>query len=516
MSDFARMQGKRAIEILSVAAVLVSFLAVGCAKRVAPSGGPVDKTPPEIAESVPQNGAVNFPADGEIFVRFSEPVKANRDAVLIFPPESVEINFGKNLVKIRPREKFRENTTYTLIFTPDFSDRHGNNLKSPLTIAFSTGDHIDTLSISGQVIDALSLKPVAGALVAALTDSELSPSAVVRVGFAGENGRFVLGNLAPKKYYLCALSGTGTKFDPISAEKISSPTEPVPAGETLPHCLVMIPNDTTAPQVLSVSAAAPNVVKLTLSEFADIRRMVTENLLPWYFPADSKEVFIKISGGIKKIPLPLCDRWGNCAETTLALPDSFPPDTLPPAPVIFGKFFSLFPGQNLIIPFVEPIEGDFRAVMHDTLVPCDVRKPAPNAVEIEFAKIPPPGDSILIIADSLCDLFGNCAAETLVCRISNEKPGEVEISGDFPCQNPKIFLWNGKKRFFARRADGGFACYVPAGEYSLWCLCDENSDGRWTSGRWSPFAPGEEIFLYPDTISVRAGWKTQVNWRIPQ
>ncbi|MCD6532137.1 Ig-like domain-containing protein [bacterium] len=101
------MQGKRAIEILVVAAILVSFFAVGCAKRVAPSGGPADETPPKIAESVPQDGAVNFPADGEIFVRFSEPVRANRDAVMIFPPESVEINFGKDFVKVRPCEKFR-------------------------------------------------------------------------------------------------------------------------------------------------------------------------------------------------------------------------------------------------------------------------------------------------------------------------------------------------------------------------------------------------------------------------
>ena len=53
---------------------------------------------------------------------------------------------------------------------------------------------------------------------------------------------------------------------------------------------------------------------------------------------------------------------------------------------------------------------------------------------------------------------------------------------------------------------------VPPGKYSLFRFCDSNSDERWTPGSIRKFRYSEIIEFYPDTISVRGGWKTKISW----
>ncbi len=64
---------------------LVSLLIlISCAKVVAPSGGPVDDTPPEVTEVFPQQGFVEE-TPSEITIYFSEKIRASESDIQLYP-----------------------------------------------------------------------------------------------------------------------------------------------------------------------------------------------------------------------------------------------------------------------------------------------------------------------------------------------------------------------------------------------------------------------------------------------
>lgn len=136
---------------------MLSFLALQCAKQTAPTGGPKDETPPKLRESFPKHGQINFKGD-RIELSFDEPIQLNnpREQIIITPSvgKDFDVTFNKNRVTIQLKRRLQENTTYTINFreaVQDLTEKNPANAK----IAFSTGDYLDSLQISGKVIDAL-------------------------------------------------------------------------------------------------------------------------------------------------------------------------------------------------------------------------------------------------------------------------------------------------------------------------------------------------------------------------
>ena len=435
--------------------------------------------------------------------------------MVIFPPESVTVKFGRDFVRIKPVHGWQRNVTYTVIFTTALGDRHGNRLKSPFVLAFSTGQHLDTLAITGMVLDAVTLEPVEGALVGAFEDS--IPVEPVRIAFSGEKGKFVLTNLARHKYWLYALYGTGAQFDTSRAEKFSPPVEPVIAGDTAQVPILLIPHDTTAPQVWEISPVAPRTLRVKFSRWVDIRPVITEQIKAWYAPRDSATIFVRLAQLPEKreIVLPVCGKWRLCSQEMLEIPRSFPPDTVPPRLVLPGKM-PLFPSSGeMPLVFDEPWHGKIIPVLEDSAVVAGVERLSPNAVELRFNPPPPPGDSVVVVFDSLCDDFGNCTTDTVVFHVESEKPGFIEVRINAPaCINPVVFVWDGRRALMMHRVGEKWQLRAPGGKYVLFWLCDEDNNGRWTPGEVMPFSYSEKIFVYPDTISVRAGWSTTVNWQL--
>ena len=59
----------------------------GCAKIVAPPGGPEDKTAPGIVASFPASGSINVPPDNLITIMFSEKiVRPENDRAIFISP----------------------------------------------------------------------------------------------------------------------------------------------------------------------------------------------------------------------------------------------------------------------------------------------------------------------------------------------------------------------------------------------------------------------------------------------
>ena len=144
------------------------FLLVRCAQQVPPTGGPKDVTPPNVVSTFPKNQTINF-NEQVIELEFDEYVTVdNINQQLLITPE-IE---GIYTTKIKPKgarlvfdKPFKANTTYSLNFRNTFKDISERNPARNVKLVFCTGSTIDSLRVSGEVVDLQTNQPTLDALV---------------------------------------------------------------------------------------------------------------------------------------------------------------------------------------------------------------------------------------------------------------------------------------------------------------------------------------------------------------
>ncbi len=182
-----------------------------CARMGQPDGGWYDDTPPRVVSASPADRGINA-RQKKVTIRFDEFIKVDdpTNKVVISPPQLKvpEIKTaGKNIV-IELQDSLKANTTYTIDFADAISDNNENNPMGNYTYSFSTGSEIDTLEVSGTILDASNLEPVKGILVGLhsnLEDSAFTKIPLERVSRTNGSGRFVIKGIAPGNYRIFAL-----------------------------------------------------------------------------------------------------------------------------------------------------------------------------------------------------------------------------------------------------------------------------------------------------------------------
>lgn len=194
---------------------IASLTAVSCAKMGQPDGGWYDETPPRIVGCTPADKGVNVKSK-KIAIYFDEFIKVDNptEKVVVSPPqlETPEIKGAGKKIIVELKDSLKENTTYTVDFSDAISDNNEGNPLGNFTYSFSTSDHIDTLEVSGNVVNAENLEPVKGILVG-LYDTEhgngkgdpFLTTPMLRVSRTDSRGRFVVKGIAPGKYRVVAL-----------------------------------------------------------------------------------------------------------------------------------------------------------------------------------------------------------------------------------------------------------------------------------------------------------------------
>ena len=128
----------------------------GCANRQLPQGGPRDHDPPKLLKATPPNMTRNFKGK-EIRLDFDEFFKLNNPYQEITmsptPAKPPEYNVRQKGIQIVLKDSLEKNTTYVINFGKSIADVNEGNVLKNFTYVFSTGPHIDSLSISGSVIN---------------------------------------------------------------------------------------------------------------------------------------------------------------------------------------------------------------------------------------------------------------------------------------------------------------------------------------------------------------------------
>ena len=195
-----------------------------CAKIDHPSGGPKDLNPPKYISASPENRSTNF-SESKIDIYFDEYVQLkdqNRE-ILMSPPMKVKpvVRVREKGLRITFNEKLLPDVTYTLNFGNSLSDLNEGNVLPDFEYVFSTGSSVDSLSVTGRVLDAFTQKPEKeGGLLVMLYDN-LADSAPLNeipkyYGRASKEGLFGVNNIHPGTYRVFALkdANNNLKYNP--------------------------------------------------------------------------------------------------------------------------------------------------------------------------------------------------------------------------------------------------------------------------------------------------------------
>jgi len=207
---------------------VIALIVFSCANPVAPMGGPKDTTPPKVVTTTPENYSVNNNKK-EFHITFDEFVitKSLNQQLLVSPPlkGEIESKLSGHTLTVKFSDTLKENTTYTFNFRNTIVDLHEENPLENYNYIFSTGDIIDSLKITGQILHASNRKPAADILVMLYDSYDDSVSIRERpyyIASTDENGNFTLPHLRSNKYKIFALKDANNNllFD-IPTEKIA-------------------------------------------------------------------------------------------------------------------------------------------------------------------------------------------------------------------------------------------------------------------------------------------------------
>lgn len=146
----------------------VYLLFPGCASIQTPTGGPRDSIAPKVLKETPANFTTNFKAD-EINIQLDEYFKISNESKEFSISPAMDKNpffkIRKKVLNIQLQDTLAPNTTYTINFGRGLVDYNEGNVLKNYMYVFSTGNKIDSLTISGTIKNTLSKQPVLDATV---------------------------------------------------------------------------------------------------------------------------------------------------------------------------------------------------------------------------------------------------------------------------------------------------------------------------------------------------------------
>lgn len=212
--------------------VLIAMMTLSsCASTGSPVGGIKDIIPPKLDSLLStKNKQTNitqriFEFHFDEFVEVKDAIKQ----VLVSPPltyiPQVKHRGKKVTFEFDKKEVLRENATYTINFGESIVDFHESNKLSNFTFVFSTGDVLDSLSLKGNIFNALTREPEQDMVVFlydTVEDSIVAKEKPFYFARTNKMGGFSFENIKSDTFKLFALKDENLnyKYD-LETEKIA-------------------------------------------------------------------------------------------------------------------------------------------------------------------------------------------------------------------------------------------------------------------------------------------------------
>ena len=554
------MSGKRTIAVFIFLFLSKLIFLINCAEIAAPPGGEEDKSPPTIVQTVPANGSINVEPSNQISFGFSEGIikPATAKPVFISPRQekAPEINWKSDGLILKLAEPFASNQTYVVTVTAEITDWRRNKMDSTVTIAFSSGDKIDSGSISGYVLEQGKAK--AGVLVGLyeqpLTAEEIQYDSIYPnyISQSSGDGSFKFRYLPDRNFRLVALDdlnrndrfnpeterfavpdraiefGSGQALDELYLELSASQALTLKINSAIitsdkliklrlntPIQLAGLKNNLNQIQIKSISEPTGTIYVLGLLE----SHLDTSSVLTIYAaPLDTGGFSISIKTDSSPEAITFDElRVGESKDKNLPSIIKFSPDDI-----------SHFKDKlNIAAVFSEPIDTSIMTAQTFALA-----NETEEVVTLKWTWTDPfhllfqPGElnegsrytmtlAEFEIADKAGNLLGDSIQAFSYSILNSDSLGSVsgnisvEISNKDSSRRHLTFSnINGQQSYEFSFDKDRFTVELPAGKYLMSGFLDENNNGMRDLGMSQPYTMSETFGRSTDTVSVRARFET--------
>jgi hypothetical protein len=210
-----------------ILALLPSTLVqTGCANIIPPTGGPRDSLPPKLVSVNPHDSARNFNSK-KIVLEFNEFVQIDniQENLLVSPVPKINpiVDSKLRTVTVTVKDTLQPNTTYTIDFGNAIKDINEGNILKNFTYRFTTGNYLDSLSLTGKVIIAETGKFDSTLIVMLHRNGD--DSAVIKekpryIARVDNNGNYTFKNLPADSFSLYALKDEGGQHRYLSNSQL--------------------------------------------------------------------------------------------------------------------------------------------------------------------------------------------------------------------------------------------------------------------------------------------------------
>lgn len=547
---------------LSIYFALLVILFISCANIQPPSGGPPDTVPPRIIESSPSDKSLNFNGKS-ITLIFSEWVERNSvlQNIAISPPIDYTIHWSGKRLDIRFNEPLKPNTTYSFMLGTDYTDIKLNKPDSAFSITFSTGNIIDSGTISGRVVG----KDAAGTYIYGFKIDNKNPDTLnfehTKAEYStqiGNNGQFTLRALPDGKYRIIAVKSN-------FRDNLFHPQQDL-FGTT--NADIQVLNGRSFPQIIKINKY-PNLLKADITRITQLDSNLINIELTKHIPLRKFEpTQFQILDTLTNNTVPIQEVWLDSTITNkisiltknplqfrytykLRITDSTILDIYGvPLDSIEKIFYTSNPPFNfspklMWLPFRDSTRSigmvsEFQFIFNYPLMIDS------NVKAIELIKFP---DSVnvkissnLIAANILqvklneqinADTWyrfyfnydglkglGNrefqdsvkfLTFKTIDWRSNPSISGHINVA--IKCPNVYVILKNSKdEEAMFTKADslGNWQIdYVPPDTYVLEVYCDENQNGKYDYGLAVPYQHSELFEIYDQKIEIKPRWNIE-------
>lgn len=523
-----------------VLVLFVTILMVGCAQINPLQGGEKDNYAPRIdsAGTYPINGETNFEGN-EIQLKFSEFIALNNpnENILITPQLATKPTYRvKNkTLTIGFADSLAKNTTYTISFNHAISDITEQN-DSIFQYVFSTGDYIDSLSLSGFVKDAFTNKPVESYLIGLFSIDTSTPTdsipfldMPVYIAQTNSSGNFKLNYLKDGEYHVYAMRdlNKNLKLDP-NEDLAFIPTGPVTINDSTPNLdLLAFHEKSSDVKMIRFKFEYPG--KLTFifnQDVAGFSVSSSDELIQESTESNDSLVF-----WLRNNPTPKMEfitSFNEHIDSIKPLYKGSPPgNSATPLTFITNlQSNKLLPNDSLKIRFSEPIE---------TVAEKGIHYLTKDSVEIEISGVEikncrsiyllPTEKSIRFIkvdSGAVKTFYGNSNFKDEWINIEfleQDYFGTLLLNIDSTFDSPVLVqLLNSKNEVVSEQSLNNQLIFddLPPGKYQIRLIIDENGDGRWTTGSLINRQMPEKMIYSKDLIDIKSNWEKEVDWLLKQ
>ena len=476
--------------LLAVCGLFLLVTMYSCANMASPNGGPYDEAPPKFVSSLPAPNQTNYKGK-KVEILFDELVQLDKPSenVIITPPQMqlpVIRAAGKKVV-VELKDTLKENTTYTIDFTNSISDNNEKNVFENFSFAFSTGDVIDTLEVSGVLLNAENLEPMPGITVG--LHKNLEDSAFVKLPFdrtsrTNDKGEFTIRNISPGSYRIFGLNDVNRDY------KFDQPGEEIAFNDS-----IIIPS-------LELTSRQDTLWKDSLtSDSLNILRPQTDTLqfLMRHRPEKKKKKKDDEPEPIVFLGMQID------APTSMDLFDTVSVTFNEPVLDLPKEVFYL---DQKVDTVWTPVDFDFFRDSVNTLN-YFIRRPWKYGEEYRLSV-----DSATVF--SLYDKWNEPYSSEFKIKKEDEY-GHLYLNIEGIDTTAYVELLNGSDVAIRKtKVKNGGALFMDLkpDKYYVRLVVDLNDNGKWDTGNYAEKRQPEEVFYSPVKYNVMQNWQVEETWNV--